>query len=211
MGRAYLAAYGRFGVIIDFRNLEYSWGDQLDLVFGIGDGQYGSEPFPMALVVGPNCEDAVRTLLHDNWDDERPVDIYPWVHRDLVSATAKLIALRKYLPHFKYTRHLLHDQPGRRGDFHWIYPTGHPHRDNPNAIGMLLRAPRGRNGVRRREPVVLLYNGSSEQSAFNLPSGKWKVLADGQSLAVARAGVDGRTAEGDYRLHPGTFVLLQRQ
>jgi hypothetical protein len=59
MAKAGITAFEPWGVIHDLSELSYEWGDMLDRVF-IGPD---FEPSPRAIVVGPKCEDAVRTLL----------------------------------------------------------------------------------------------------------------------------------------------------
>ena len=84
---------------------------------------------------------------HDNSYDRRDLNQIDWdnalLHQDLVTAVGKLIALRQRMPHFRYTTHLrkrhVHN---RRWDIDWIFPTGHPHEDNQNAIGFVIRPPR---------------------------------------------------------------------
>lgn len=63
IGKAALEAWSPDGLIIDLSDLHYEWGDQLERVFNIGNDQYIDSPFPVALLVGANCEEAVRTLL----------------------------------------------------------------------------------------------------------------------------------------------------
>lgn len=63
MGKAALEAWRPRGVIIDLSELDYQWGDELDRVFDIGSGQYSGAPFPTAVLVGKNSEEAIRTLI----------------------------------------------------------------------------------------------------------------------------------------------------
>lgn len=137
-----------------------------------------------------------------NWDNANE-------HQDLINAVADLIALRKRLTHFKYTTQL-RQRHGTRNqwDIDWIFPTGHPHHDNVNAIGYVLRPPPGAISW-RRQPVIVLLNGSNNGQHFHLPKGKWKVIADGHTLKVNIRGIPGVPfAHRDYHTHAGTGVIL---
>ncbi|WP_407873204.1 hypothetical protein [Paenibacillus melissococcoides] len=57
----------------------------LDIVMDIGSAKYVEEPFPLAVIVGPHCEEAVRTLLLGIHSTES-LDKFNWVHRDRESA-----------------------------------------------------------------------------------------------------------------------------
>ncbi len=132
-------------------------------------------------------------------------------HHDLVEAVVRLIRLRNQLPHFHYTRPLRKNtQTSDRWDIDWIYPTGYPHHDNVNAIGYILRPPRRALFWRRRhQALVILLNGSSTWADFHLPKGKWKVLVDGQRLAIDELGLSTVPhAKNNYQTHPGTGVIL---
>jgi hypothetical protein len=82
MAKASVTAFGPFGVIHDFTELHYEWGDLLEMVFGVGPE---TEPAPVAVVVGPGCEEAIRTLFH-GVDSSEPIDTIGWVFRDVQTA-----------------------------------------------------------------------------------------------------------------------------
>jgi len=82
MVKAAVAAFEPFGVIHDLSELKYEWGDLLEMVFSVGPE---TEPSPVAVVVGPGCEEAVRTLCH-GINSTEPLDSLGWVFRDLQSA-----------------------------------------------------------------------------------------------------------------------------
>jgi hypothetical protein len=82
MAKAAVAAFEPWGVIHDFSELRYEWGDMLEMVFGVGPAV---EPSPVAIVVGPGCEEAIRTLCHGERSSE-PLDSLGWAFRDLPSA-----------------------------------------------------------------------------------------------------------------------------
>jgi hypothetical protein len=84
MGKAALAAWYCAGVILDWSELDYQWGDLLEKVLDIGAHQYVDAPFPTAVVVGPQCEEAVRTLL--GLDSKGTIEDIGFVFRDLTSA-----------------------------------------------------------------------------------------------------------------------------
>jgi pullulanase len=136
-------------------------------------------------------------------------------HNDLIEAVTDLIALRKHYPHFRYTNRLRrrNQQSGDAWDIDWIYPTGHPHHDNVNAIGYILRPPprtefRWQAPAEREPELIVLLNGSRYGTEFRLPRGAWKVLVDGATPAADLQGLDRVPAQGSYHLHPGTGVIL---
>lgn len=132
-------------------------------------------------------------------------------HHDLVEAVVRLIKLRRHLPHFHYTGALRkNNRTSDRWDIDWIFPTGYPHHDNVNAIGYILRPPPRRAfWRRRRHALVILLNGSGEWVDFHLPKGEWKVLVDGQALAIDEFGLNTAPhARDNYHTHPGTGVVL---
>ena len=152
---------------------------------------------------------------HHNSYDRPDLNQIDWTnthrHKDLLEAVVQLIALRKRFPHFHYTEQLkLRDAQRRRWDIDWIYPTGHPHHDNVNAIGFILKPPPARYRWRLfHKPLVVLLNGSNKGADFHLPKGKWRVLVDGNSLEVRLNGIRGiPLAQGDYHVHSGTGVVL---
>ena len=62
-----------------------------------------------------------------------------------------------------------------------------------------------------RNSLVVLLNGSETGANFHLPKGKWKVLVDGNRLAVNIKGIaDTPYAREDYGTHPGTGIILAR-
>jgi pullulanase/glycogen debranching enzyme len=125
-------------------------------------------------------------------------------HADLTSAIAKLIALRKRLPHFKYRRAL---REGR--DITWLYPQGYPHNDNVNAFGFVLRPPPGKRAPRGFGELTVLSNGSNSDADFSLPAGRWKLISDGERIEVDPKGLAGRVVDGGhYRVQPGATVVL---
>lgn len=63
MGIAAVSLHNSAGVIIDWTDLDYQWGDMLEMVLDIGSRSYIDGEFPRAVVVGPKCKEAVRTLL----------------------------------------------------------------------------------------------------------------------------------------------------
>ncbi|MGG3841299.1 hypothetical protein ABEV00_30420 [Paenibacillus thiaminolyticus] len=85
MGVAAMEAWNPSGVILDWSELHYEWGDMLDIVLDIRSAKDVEEPFPLAVIVGPHCEEAVRTLLLGIHSTES-LDKFDWVHRDKESA-----------------------------------------------------------------------------------------------------------------------------
>jgi len=152
---------------------------------------------------------------HDNSYDRPDLNQIDWthaqLHQDLVEAVVQLIALRKHFPHFHYTRQVRSRHGKTRGwDIDWIYPTGHPHHDNVNAIGFVLKPPPAWYRWRRlHNSLVVLINGSNQGADFHLPKGRWKTLVDGNAIAVNVNGIrEVLPAQDDYHVHPGTGVVL---
>ena len=127
-------------------------------------------------------------------------------HSDMTGPIAELIALRKELPQ------LHSDTPLREGkDITFINPTGYPHHDNVNAIGFLLKARPGTRAPRGLGEVMVLSNGSHAGADFQVPAGRWKVIADGVEMKVNRNGLPGRVVtDQHYFLHPGSTAILAR-
>jgi len=154
---------------------------------------------------------------HDNSYDREDLNQLDWTcaqqHKDLVDAVARLIALRQRLPHFHYPQHVRKRHgKHRRWDIDWIYPTGHPHHDNVNAIGFVLKPPPAwYRWLRSRKALVILLNGSKKGADFHLPKGKWRMLVDGNAISVNQEGIRSvPPAHNDYHVHPGTGVILIR-
>lgn len=153
---------------------------------------------------------------HDNSYDRPDLNQIDWdnarKHHDLVEAVARLIRLRRQLPHFHHSGPLRqNDHKNEHWHIDWIYPTGYPHQDNVNAIGYILMPPK-RDSIwhkQQRQPLVILLNGSHVGANFRLPKGEWKVLVDGYKLEVNAFGLSTvPNARGDYHTHPGTGAIL---
>jgi hypothetical protein len=84
LGKAGVWAYDPAGVIHDLSDLRYQWGDMLDLPLGVAPE---CDFAPVAYVVGPKCEEAVRTLFLGLHSDQ-PLESIGSVFRDLESAWA---------------------------------------------------------------------------------------------------------------------------
>ncbi len=82
MAKAAVAAFDPSGVIHDFSEFRYEWGDELEKVFFVGTEM---ERSPIALVVGPGCEEAIRTLCL-GIESREPIECLGWAFRDLPSA-----------------------------------------------------------------------------------------------------------------------------
>jgi hypothetical protein len=82
LAKAGIAAFEPWGVVHDLSELSYEWGDMLDMVLGVGPDHRSS---PVAVVVGPGCEEAVRTLLL-GINSPEPIDKVGNVFRDLPTA-----------------------------------------------------------------------------------------------------------------------------
>lgn len=60
-------AWWSYSTILDFRELEYRWGDNMQWVAGIGWDKGIRLHWPLAIVVGDRCRDALRSLLRDEY------------------------------------------------------------------------------------------------------------------------------------------------
>ena len=57
-------AWWAYSTILDFRELTYRWGDNMEWVTRIGWDPGVRLDWPLAIVVGDRCRDALRSLLH---------------------------------------------------------------------------------------------------------------------------------------------------
>lgn len=57
------------GIVIDFSRLHYEWGDEMEWVLKIGQIGAVNCDFPLAIVVGPDCEGALRSLIPGEYED----------------------------------------------------------------------------------------------------------------------------------------------
>ena len=72
-------------LILDFSELEYEWGDDLDNLLPDDDAVYYWRRTPMAVVVGPRCREAIRTLTF-GLEDERQLSETTWAKDSLEEA-----------------------------------------------------------------------------------------------------------------------------
>lgn len=72
------------GLVIDLSNLAYDWGD------AILAGLYHPHGRPCAIVVGPDCEAALATLMIDDADETPRVTDFDDVFDDLNEAIARV-------------------------------------------------------------------------------------------------------------------------
>jgi hypothetical protein len=99
MAKAGVAAFESWGVIHDLSELTYEWGDRLDsafigpednaeegkllgAIFATSNPPLAGQP---AVVVGPQCEEAVRTLLLGE-NSQEPIEKVGYVFRQLEGA-----------------------------------------------------------------------------------------------------------------------------
>lgn len=95
MANAGVVAFEPDGVIHDLSQLSYEWGDRLEMLFAIGPPEpveaieaiFGKAPSApqSAMIVGPGCEEAVRTLLLGE-DSTDSIEKIGWAFRDRESA-----------------------------------------------------------------------------------------------------------------------------
>lgn len=55
-----------FGLIFDFSQLSYEWGDMMGQVLSSGKDQWVNDEMPIAIVVSDLCETAIKSLLTDD-------------------------------------------------------------------------------------------------------------------------------------------------
>jgi len=78
-------AFSPDAVIFDFSKLKYIWGDMLEAVYATAPIFLNSEKQRFAVVVGHECEQAIRTLeLGENSNE--PLSAIPWAHHSIESA-----------------------------------------------------------------------------------------------------------------------------
>lgn len=69
--RMALAAWFAPGLIIDLRELQYEWGDEMGWIFGLGAWHAGAQiRAPVAIVVGDGCRDALSSLNADAYREQ---------------------------------------------------------------------------------------------------------------------------------------------
>ncbi|MCP4129588.1 MAG: hypothetical protein GY754_01105 [bacterium] len=89
MGEAGVCFFEPSMVILDFSELEYHWGDRMDIPFNIGASIFYDEEAPFALVVGPKCKDAIDTLIADTHEPADPLE-NEWVF-DTIEEAVKFV------------------------------------------------------------------------------------------------------------------------
>ncbi len=62
-------AWWCYSTILDFRELEYHWGDNMEWITRIGWDSGIRLHWPMAVVVGDKCRDALRSLLREEYKE----------------------------------------------------------------------------------------------------------------------------------------------
>lgn len=72
-------------ILFDMSSLEYDWGDYIEVAWSMTD----ELEVPHALVVGPKCEEALRTLFF-GLDSKKTITESPGVFRSLEAARAYL-------------------------------------------------------------------------------------------------------------------------
>ena len=57
------------GIIIDFSDLKYEWGDEMEWVFGIAQGGPTKCAFPLVVLVGSSCKQAIQSLIPQEYTE----------------------------------------------------------------------------------------------------------------------------------------------
>ena len=82
------------GIVLDFSDLIYEWGDDIEEVLPGDDGRMGEPNLFGAVVVGPGCGEALRTLSY-GINSKEPLESLSWIYPsvpDAVSGIAERIA-----------------------------------------------------------------------------------------------------------------------
>ncbi len=87
MVRAAVTAWEPDGIILDYSELDYQWGDEMEWLLPDDDGQI--EDTPAVVVVGPQSQDGIRTLLFGVGSTKTFVDT-AGIYEDLVAAVDAL-------------------------------------------------------------------------------------------------------------------------
>ncbi|MDC0718111.1 hypothetical protein [Nannocystis bainbridge] len=66
-----LAAWSASGLVVDLRELSYSWGDEMEWIFGLGRWHAGARIHsPVAIVVGDACRAALMSLNAEAYQEQ---------------------------------------------------------------------------------------------------------------------------------------------
>jgi hypothetical protein len=84
-----VSAFSPHAVVFDFLELEYTWGDMLDAVYSQAPTRIGPDKPCYAVVPGPDCAEAIRTLELGEFS-KAPISSIPWVHDSIEAATTYL-------------------------------------------------------------------------------------------------------------------------
>lgn len=57
------------GIIIDFSDLKYEWGDEMSWVFGIAQEGPTKCEFPLVVLVGSKCKQAIQSLIPSEYHE----------------------------------------------------------------------------------------------------------------------------------------------
>lgn len=56
--------------IIDFTELAYQWGDEMEGIFSFGWDRHTKSQHPLAVIVGDSCREALRSLLGSQYQED---------------------------------------------------------------------------------------------------------------------------------------------
>ena len=80
-----LHCYSPLGIVLDFSELEYEWGDMIEMVFDIGSNHFVGKEYPLALVVSDRCKEAIGTLFFGLESDKAATE-KEWIFDDFGEA-----------------------------------------------------------------------------------------------------------------------------
>jgi hypothetical protein len=84
-----VSGFSPHAVIFDFLELKYTWGDRLDAVYSQAPTRIDPDKPCYAVVPGPDCAEAIRTLELGEFS-KAPISSIPWVHDSIEAATTYL-------------------------------------------------------------------------------------------------------------------------
>jgi len=91
MSRAAFDMLDPDGLVLDFSALTYEWGDMMSRVLDLPDAWRELDEPPFAIVVGPDCEAGMMSLLLQELQYDRSE--LGWVFHDTDAACAKVAAI----------------------------------------------------------------------------------------------------------------------
>jgi len=89
--RAALSAWPSFGLVLDFRELEYKFGDMMASVLSCAEDQWVDAEFPVRIIVSDRCREGIQSLV----EDELFQVASQWVSESVEQALSSILASLK--------------------------------------------------------------------------------------------------------------------